>query len=179
MNGLTEESDFGIDYILGGKSLQELECMPHHNAYYAQINGSLLYIPRLTLGLSASSKNLEESYKFIEFLLSDRGQCITGESLGLPVREEALRTSLLDLKEESLSVSPDKGDDKAYILNKLGNKEVDAFIDQINKADIQVNTDTVAMRIVMEYLTKYINEEISKSDAVTSIENRLNLYVSE
>ena len=178
MNYLLDSSDLALDYILDGHDLQMLQQL--NSAEYGIISNEkgACYMPRLIVGINANTKQKEVSEDFIAYILSEDGQKITGETMGLPVNKMCLSEILKSLQAEPSEIGNDSTS-KVFQFSALSEAEINNFIEKIQGVSQQTNNNCTVMNIFMEYTEKYLNGEISEKKAIREIVNRLELYTNE
>lgn len=178
MNYLLDSSDLALDYILDGHDLQMLQQVNNVEYGISSNEKGICYMPRLIVGINANTKQKDLSEDFIAYILSEDGQKITGETMGLPVNKKCLSEVLKSLQAEPLEIGNDSTS-KVFQFSTLSEAEINNFIDQIQRVSQQTNNNCIVMSIFMEYTEKYLNGEISEKKAIREIVNRLELYTNE
>ena len=135
-------------------------------------------MPRLIVGINANTKQKDLSEDFIAYILSEDGQKITGETMGLPVNKMCLSEVLKSLQAEPSEIGNDSTS-KVFQFSVLSEAEINNFIEQIQRTSQQTNNNSIVMNIFMEYTEKYLNGEINEKKAIREIVNRLELYTNE
>ena len=178
MNYLLDSSDLALDYILDGHDLQMLQQLNNVEYGISSNEKGICYMPRLIVGINANTKQKDLSNDFIAYILSEDGQKITGETMGLPVNKKCLSEVLKSLQAEPSEIGNDSTS-KVFQFSTLSEAEINNFIEQIQNVSQQTNNNYIVMSIFMEYTEKYLNGEISKKKAIREIVNRLELYTNE
>lgn len=178
MNYLLDTSDLALDYILDGHDLQMLQQVNNVEYGISSNEKGICYMPRLIVGINANTKQKDLSKDFIAYILSEEGQKITGETMGLPVNKKCLSEVLKSLQAEPSEIGNDSTS-KVFQFSTLSEAEINNFIEQIQNVSQQTNNNYIVMSIFMEYTEKYLNGEISKKKAIREIVNRLELYTNE
>lgn len=168
----------GVDYIYEGNQMQLLQLLDGSSYSMAGQNNKVCYIPRIIMGISGTSKNIEEAEEFIDFVMSKKGQNISGANMGLPVNRDILEKKLEELKEDAMIIGDDQGD-KAVTLKPISKSNISEFMENMENLKKPLKNDAIAMGIVMEYLEKYLNGEMDIDKAVESISKKLSLHMSE
>ena len=178
MNYLLDTSDLALDYILDGHDLQMLQQVNNVEYGISSNEKGICYMPRLIVGINANTKQKDLSKDFIAYILSEEGQKITGETMGLPVNKKCLSEVLKSLQAEPSEIGNDSTS-KVFQFSTLSEAEINNFIEQIQNVSQQTNNNYIVMSIFMEYTEKYLNGEISKKKAIREIVNRLEVYTNE
>ena len=178
MNYLLDSSDLALDYILDGRDLQMLQQLNNTEYGISSNEKGVCYMPRLIVGINANTKQKDLSEDFIAYILSEDGQKITGETMGLPVNKMCLSEVLKSLQAEPSEIGNDSTS-KVFQFSVLSEAEINNFIEQIQRTSQQTNNNSIVMNIFMEYTEKYLNGEINEKKAIREIVNRLELYTNE
>lgn len=175
---LTEETDTAVDYLDRLKSVSYLDHLKNAKYSAAGTAEGLHFVPRYIVGINAGSKDIESSRELVTFLCSDTCQIISGEQIGLPIRKDIMKKGLETLKEDTL-VAGGKNGDIVLKLKRPDDKRIKEILALSEKASVSTNNNTIVMKIVMKYTDGYIRGELSMEEALKSITDRLNLYLSE
>lgn len=178
MNYLLDSNNLALDYILDGHDLQMLQQVNTVEYGISSNEKGFCYMPRLIVGINANTKQKDLSEDFIAYILSEDGQKITGETMGLPVNKMCLSEALKSLQAEPSEIGNDSTS-KVFQFSALSETEINNFVDQVQHVSQQTNNNCIVMNIFMEYTEKYLNGEISKKKAIREIVNRLELYTNE
>ena len=178
LNVLTENDSVDVDYIYEVNQIQMLQLFDRLSYIMASQNNKVCYIPRIITGISVASKNIKEAEDFIDFIMSEEGQSISGDNMGLPVNKEVVWTNLEGLQEETMIVGNEQ-ESKTVTLKPLTGDSISEFTKTIEDLKTPLKNDATALGIVMEYSEKYINGEMDIDKAVENISKKLSLHVSE
>ena len=177
INYLLGSDNLEVDYILNGDDLQILQL---DNTEYgiASNEKGFCYMPRLIAGINAATKQKNESKAFVSYLLSEEGQAITGETMGLPVNKIYLKNMLSSLSYDQAEIGNDVTS-KVLQLKSLSESEIDNFTNKVYSVNSQTNNNCIVMKIFMEYTEKYLNGELTEEETIKEISRRLELYSNE
>ena len=175
---LLGNDDRQIDYIFQGQQLQILQQIESEEYRVASINGKVYYMPRLIVSINAATDNEEVCRDFISYALSEEGQKVAGESVGLSINKKVLKNTLEELKEDQALIG-NEITNRSVPLHELPEDRIDDFMDIAGSVNMQTNNNNIAMDIFMEYTEKYLNGEVRKEKAVKEITDRLELYGNE
>lgn len=142
-----------------------------------------MYQPCNILAVNANTAHADMARKFVGFSLGDSAQKMS-VSYFHPVALERFRSTA---QGEGMDVDPDglvaeislEGEKESFMIYRPTDDEIDSLEQEIKEID-NVFTDDVIMRnIVMEALQSYLSGSATLQDAVSSAENRINLYLGE
>ncbi len=141
-----------------------------------------MYQPCGIIAINANTEHAGTAQDFAEFSLGDSAQKMSIHSF-LPVSLESFRSVMegkgtgadADGLLEEITLSEEEN----FLVYCPSKGETDALEQEIKELD-QVFTDDLVVRdTVMEALGSYLSGTVSLEDAVSSAENKLNLYLGE
>lgn len=135
-----------------------------------------LYMPTVVAGINASSANRENAEEFIRVLY---GTEVQDESLrdGFAVRESSLDKWTKMEKHTSVALSSGEGITLSGSWPEQADR--DNIIAIVRMADVPVIIDTQIMEMIVDGSRDYLDGKGTLEAAVSSIENKMKLYVSE
>jgi len=187
MNVLLENQSMNIGYIDGIPALGNLLSMNDERGWvYQPLNGlsSNVFTPVDTVGISAKSENAGIAAEFIKYLLSDENQSNVHAN-GLPANIGALEQAAESTKEREtneIMISAETNEGVQEISVKLRNatdKEFVQFKEYLEAADTAAVSDAVITDAIVSDGSKCLQGESGVAEAVESIMNAVNLYLSE
>ncbi len=148
---------------------------------YPDITGSSATIlqPSSVYGICTASKNKEDAWKFIEFILTSD----TDRDYGFPANNKDLQK----LVDEELKHTGKTGggvgwgDGEVYEYHYATQEEIDVFYDLLSKAKLSPTTggDQEIFNIIEEEIESYFSGQKSVDEVAKVIQSRVNLYVKE
>lgn len=141
------------------------------------------YFVKDCLAISNSSKNKDLAIKYIEASLSEECQCEMNGTFGFQVNKNAFKKynkeqykfNFIDIDENSTSTDAVNGIDLEAFERKLS--ETSEKIEDLNKPmHVDMSLDYL---IVFEEMNSYIHGDKSKEEAVNSLIEKLDIYMSE
>ena len=192
-----DDSESDIQKIQSGKVIAEpvylydLQSVQEYTDYvfqgkcnfigYPDIAGDSATIiqPSSVYGICTASKNKEDAWKFIEFVLTSD----TGREYGFPANDKEFQK----LVDEELKHTGKTGggvgwgDGEVYEYHYATQEEIDIFFDLLSKAKLSPTTggDQEIFTIIEEEIESYFSGQKSVDDVSKVIQSRVNLYVKE
>lgn len=142
-----------------------------------------MYQPCNILAVNANTAYADMARKFIEFSLGNSAQKMSSGYFH-PVALERFRNTA---RGEGMDVDPDglvaeislEGEKESFKVYRPTEDEIDSLEQEIKGIDNVFTDDVILRNIVMEALQSYLSGSASLEDAVSSAENRINLYLGE
>ena len=193
-----DDSESDIQKIQSGKVIAEpvylydLQSVQEYTDYVFQGNANFIGYPTITgeaatilqpsnvYGICSSSKNKEDAWKFIEFVLTREGD----RDYGFPANNKDLQKQI----DEELKKAGQKtgggvgwGDGEVYEYHYATQEEIDLFFDMLGKAKLSPTNggDQEIFTIIEEEIESYFSGQKSVDDVAKVIQSRVNLYVKE
>jgi len=148
-----------------------------------------VYIPMDTVGINAKSKMMEESKAFVKALLSKDFQKVDlsgGFPVNLTAYEENCRDSIesADKSAEMLSydIEDDEGNVPSFGILRIRpgtEQEYEAFKESYLSLETAAVTNDIIIDAIVQGAAKCLSGSSSVEDAVSSIMQSVNLYLSE
>lgn len=142
-----------------------------------------MYQPCNILAVNANTSHADTAQKFIAFSLGDSAQKMS-VSYFHPVLLEKFRSTAqgegMDVDRDGLvaEISFD-GETESFMLYRPADDEIASLEQEIKGIDNVFTDDAILRNIVMEELRSYLSKSATLEDAVSSAENRINLYLGE
>ncbi|SDG69508.1 ABC transporter substrate-binding protein [Marvinbryantia formatexigens] len=172
-------------------------CASMENMDYrlAPVGDKKVFTPAVIVGVSAKSSQTEGAEEFVKFMLSEAAQSIN-QGGGFPVNKKALDTELFADKLADGQLSEDERslgsfysttmDEETGIISEFSfetvvpeQEVVDRFKELVDSLDTPSLTDAVMEELVQEQAGKCITGEVTVEEAVSSISQKMNLYLAE
>lgn len=146
-----------------------------------KLSEKTVFVPKGILGINSKSTQQEDAGKLVSYLFSKEAQKLAVE--GLPVNRAAL-TEIFDSYEDDTmiygySAASEDGESLEIEVRKLSEEEETQLLSLAEAADTAVPTDSVMEAMVIEQSGNCIAGQISEEEAVQSIIQKMNLYLSE
>lgn len=146
-----------------------------------KLSENTVFVPKGILGINSKSTQQEDAGKLVSYLFSKEAQKLAVE--GLPVNRAAL-TEIFDSYEDDTmiygySAASEDGEGLEIEVRKLSEEEEIQLLSLAEAADTAVPTDSVMEAMVIEQTGNCIAGQISEEEAVQSIIQKMNLYLSE
>lgn len=162
-------------------SVNELENM----AYKLMPAGEQrIFVPKIVAGINSKSNQKDGAKEFVSFLLSEKAQK-TNQGIGLPVNRAAFGENLEDAQSMesyfSTSMVNEDGIIEEYALDvkQPPLEERERFTQLVESLDTPCLTDAVMQELVTEQAGMCLKGEVSVEEAVSTIEQKMNLYLAE
>ncbi len=162
-----------------------------YSSAFAELGGGMIctltgqqknvFVPLCTVGILTTTQNQEEAESFVSYLLSEDGQLSRPEE-GWPINAAAFDSLLYetDFEDGSTVVFYDDGDNSIQLYyNWPTDEELEWLSDTANSLSVRAENGAVQKDVVMEQLELCLNGEISEEEAVSTIMQKLNLYLAE
>jgi ABC-type glycerol-3-phosphate transport system substrate-binding protein len=145
-------------------------------------SGKNVFYPSQIISVSAGSKNKEAAYTFLDYMTGEGLQKAQNTYNGLTIDKAALDKILSPAK----TVSDDPQSKEDFIGQKLGINEVqldDALCQRIKSILYNLDTPTVVdytlLKMMIEEVMPYINDEKSEEQTISSLSARTKAYLAE
>ncbi len=147
--------------------------------------GTMADIADLAVGISAVSKNKEESWEFLKSLLDNEFQ--DGIKNGLPLRVSSLEHKLADAMREEYDANGEKvargvlrfeGEDPVNIY-EITTEDADTLKSIIRKIEHNATVDYNLYNILLEEVDYLFNDDRNEDDVANIIQNRASVYINE
>ncbi|WP_395014448.1 extracellular solute-binding protein [Robinsoniella peoriensis] len=151
---------------------------------YGLLNGQSknVYVPGTVIGISSKSTAPEQAGKFASFLLSKESQ-IVNQGGGFPVNKAAFDTVINDKPAKGLgslsSGSSQTGEMVSLDIEWPTDEEINTFKGFVESLDKGPLSDNVIKETVFEQVKRCVKDNVSVEDAVNTILQKVNLYISE
>lgn len=184
---LTNEVKIGSSNLSSGFSLAQMVAVNELKELDYKLTGigdANVFVPKSTVGISSRSTQTEGAKAFVEFLLSEKVQS-TNQGGGLPVNKSALDNEISNVAEVSSSFGwttmNDEGEMEDIILEVgLPSEESrNRFKKLTETLDTPALTDAVTEERILEQAGRCLTGEITIEEAVSAIEQKMNLYLAE
>lgn len=138
------------------------------------------YLPEHVIGINAASPNLELAKEFVSLLFSQEVQKDNFYD-GIAVNPKAAKTWAGKKVETMLGSSVTTKDGVEIELTCVwpGEERANEILNMAGQCTQPVDINEVLMKMIVEEATGYFDGEVTLEDAVSSIENKANLYFSE
>lgn len=140
-----------------------------------QSNRTLL--PYLSAGVAENSNDKEAAIEFIKTLFGNECESISGN--GFPINRTAFEAQQANQKDYSIAASGDDGTAIALDITKPTDAEYNQLVQTVESLEKPALTNRIIRELVMAEGLKYLNDEITLDNAVTTIMQKVNLYLSE
>ncbi len=193
-----DDSESDIQKIQSGKVIAEpvylydLQSVQEYTDYVFQGKCNFIGYPNITggsatilqpssvYGICTSSKNKEDAWKFIEYVLTSDP---SDRTYGFPANNKDLQK----LVDEELKHTGKTGggvgwgDGEVYEYHYATQEEIDIFYDLLSKAKLSPTTggDQEIFNIIEEEIESYFSGQKTVDDVAKVIQSRVNLYVKE
>lgn len=142
-----------------------------------------MYQPCNILAVNANTAHADMAQKFVEFSLGDSAQKMSVNYFH-PVALERFRSTAqgegMDVDEDGLVAEISLGgEEESFMLYRPTDDEIASLEQEIKEIDNVFTDDVILRNIVMEALQSYLSGSATLQDAVSSAENRINLYLGE
>ena len=140
-----------------------------------------MYRPRNIIAINASTEQEETAQEFVASALEDSSQKLHSNTT-FPVTTESFRAALGGEGKDPL---PDGTmiqvllDEEVFSIYCPMADEVSSLEQEIQDMDLVYNDDAILRDMVMEALDSYLSGNTTFDDAVSSAENKINLYLGE
>lgn len=145
------------------------------SAAYEPINQEKGYfIPTISVGVNANTKNTDAAKKFVSYLFGEEGQKVSIGG-GLPINKKVFADStkpkdVTDLNEALAN---------QYKIEWPSGKQFSDFENMIGTLKTPVYQNTVVLDAVLEVSDKCMKGSISVAEAVDTLIQKVNIYLSE
>ena len=148
-----------------------------------QLAGKKVYCPSAILGINSKSSKAEDAKKFVSYVLGEEVQSLNQGS-GFPINKTAFDASTVDQSNGEIIMSLVNSDMFTGEMVELNIywPEVSAFDrlkEQIESLDTSMLTDDIIWSAVKEQAVKCLEGESSVDDAVNTLIQKVNLYLTE
>ncbi|WP_455714236.1 hypothetical protein [Anaerosporobacter sp.] len=182
------ELDRGFDLYLGNSNKNETfiaqlvdlsECQDplagvrEANMYYDTINNQ--YVESGVIGVNKASKNKDLARDFLKFLLSEKVQSSMAFD-GFPVNTAALDKIMDNSKLTGMTLGKDGAITR---IEPPTAKEVQGLYDKMKKLDKPISYDSMLSSLVIEQVKDFLDEKVTKEEAIQNIMNVANGYLAE
>lgn len=145
--------------------------------------GKRVYCPGTILGISSKSGQTEEAGKFVSYLLGKEAQSINQGS-GFPVNLAAYEESTADNSGGEIvlgfmSSDSSTGEMVSLDVHWAEQEEFETLREKIDSLDTPGLTDSVMGDAIKEQAVKYLEGECTAEEAVSSLMQKVNLYLAE
>ena len=151
---------------------------------YGLLNGQAknVYVPGSIIGISSKSAVPEQAEKFASFLLSKEAQ-VVNQGSGFPINKAAFDTMINDKPAKGLG-SESVGNNQTGSMVSLDiewptDEEINTFKSFVETLDKGPLSDNVIKETVFEQVKRCVKDGVSVEDAVNTILQKVNLYISE
>lgn len=151
---------------------------------YGLLNGQAenVYVPGSIIGISSKSAVPEQAEKFASFLLSKEAQ-VVNQGSGFPINKAAFDTMINDKPAKGLG-SESVGNNQTGSMVSLEiewptDEEINTFKGFVETLDKGPLSDNVIKETVFEQVKRCVKDGVSVEDAVNTILQKVNLYISE
>lgn len=148
----------------------------HHTISYQLLNkGKHYFVPGITVGMSAKSKNQEGAKKFLSYLFSEKAQNIdyTG---GFPVNKKQFEKAQAKPSQDTMSDLNMGTNEK---ITWPDPKQFEAFTSKVETLKTPTYQDDVVSESLFEAFEKCASGKESPHEAANDMMEKLNLYLSE
>ncbi|MCD7882388.1 MAG: extracellular solute-binding protein [Lachnospiraceae bacterium] len=183
---------FEQDILVATANLLNMSDFMGYSSAFAELGGGTIctltgqqenvFVPLCTVGILTTTQNQEVAESFVSYLLSEEGQLSRPEEEGWPVNAAAFDSLLYEnaYEDGSTVIFWDNGDDSVQIyLNWPTDEEVEWLSEMVNSLTVRAETGAVQKDVVMEQLELCLNGEIGEEEAVSTIMQKINLYLAE
>ena len=148
-----------------------------------RLAGKNVYCPETVLGISSKSSQTEEAEEFVRYVLGKEVQTFN-QGGGFPVNVKAYEESVVDTSGGDItmsSVANDIGTGEMVTLEVYwaSQEELAALREKIESLDTPSLTDSVIGDAVKEQAVKCLDGECTVDEAVSSLVQKVNLYMAE
>lgn len=133
--------------------------------------------PYLMAGVAENSNDKEGAFGFLRTLLGSECESISGN--GFPINRTAFETQRANQNEYSVASSGANGEVLSLEMKKMTDEEYDQLIKTVESLEKPALTNRIIRELVMNEGIKYLNGETTLDNAVTTIMQKVNLYLSE
>ncbi len=142
-----------------------------------------VFVPDCVLGVVSTSKSQERALDFVRYMLLAEGQSGLADA-GFPVNRTAFEELLHPASEEAESLSfttgSGDGDDLVELTYEWPtDEELDVLRAMVEQVSVCAETERVPKEVISEEISRCLNGEISADEAVSSIMQKMNLYLAE
>lgn len=142
-----------------------------------------MYQPCNILAVNANTAHADIAKEFVEFSLGDSAQKMSVNYFH-PVSLERFRSTAqgegMDADEDGLVAEISLGGEvESFMIYRPTDDEIASLEQEIKEMDNVFTDDVILRNIVMEALQSYLSGSAALQDAVSSAENRINLYLGE
>ena len=140
-------------------------------------DGSLVFQPRVIVGVSANSDVAATAETFVVYLL-ERTQQMQGQDSGLPVCVAAFegRTRLANGGYTVSGTAPGSSDAVEFNRGPFTAEEIQSCIDLMQSVNTACTDDKAVADAVMAGLRAYCRDEATLEQAVETVVQKINLY---
>ena len=178
-------ADVAVDYLTDVEDWRILQTLQDENKVqysYLQEDGKDIYIPELTLGISAKSKHVDAAKEFLKFALSQDAQLYL--TTYFPTNQNAFESLLKTLKKESVTVEADLGgmtsSEKVKVdLPEYSDDAIQIWKERFSTLSKPVVSDVMTRTIVLEGLDRIITKQDTLEAAEKKVSESIKLYEKE
>lgn len=136
-------------------------------------------IPNTVISINTQGKNVDAARNFIRFCLSTNFYLEGGYSfLGFPVNLEIIKQEFKHTK-SSVSLNDSNDTENTIRIKNLSIKERNKFYHLLDTMTPSTATDSTIKHIIFDEAEKYINKSQSLEQSVTTVVEKVNLYLAE
>ena len=142
------------------------------------------FVPYLIAGVTAESKSPEVAKDFLRTLLGKEVASIDGN--GFPINKagwQAICEESLELygadSITSTALANGEGEIVTFEMNTLTEDELNQLTEMFESLDTPVLADATIQSLVIDQGEQYLKGEISLEDALSAIQQKMNLYLAE
>lgn len=182
---MTKTNQIALGTISDLGNLRDLLSMEHemggtYDIYTRQEVKS--FVPYLMAGIVKGSEEKQEVSEFMKLIYAKESGMLL--DFGFPINKAAYqgvfdKMSKEDIENTGLVFSTEEGTTTGYNMIPLTKEMFDAMTQKIESLNGSSITDRVIYDLVMEEGSKYLEEEQSLEDTVSTIMQKVNLYLSE
>lgn len=173
--GESSSKDTFVDQLLTLADCQvPLAGVRESGMYYDTLDDQ--FIESGLVGVNKASNNKELAKDFVSYLLSEKVQSCSAFD-GFPVNVKALDAVMGDV--ESLRGMSIAVDTKFMEIQVPSKKQVQELYDKMKELDKPISYDSMLASLVIEQVKDFLDEKVSKEEAIQNIMNVANGYLAE
>lgn len=164
-------------------SVQNLDSSISRKIWNAQAQNC--FVPVNVVGISSKSSEKEAAEKFVSFLFSDEGQQLTRQ-VGYPVKQSVYDGEAYWNQGEpgscimtSSSYNAEAGVEETFETLAPAQEIINEFKELGKTLTTPIADNEIVLHAVSDAGVRYLNNEISLDEAVNSVIQQVNLYLSE
>ncbi|MCM1498505.1 MAG: extracellular solute-binding protein [Clostridium sp.] len=177
---MTGEVQMALDYIFHIVDFEKMLAIRQNNMENKVLekDGSILCVPRLSLGICSKNSSRETAEDFVSFALSYDVQKEI-DYAGLYMNKTAMQEKLADMDSETLQVETVDFSAIELPFEKLTNQEMQDWISNLETSSFIGEADQQIFRIIMGEMPNVAQGKISEKDAAEEACRKINLYLDE